>query len=135
MSIIDYIKEKISCFILTLIYLIYTIIYLIKLDKLNNELKSFTSTGVQNAIDVVKYQDGIAIQYFMEAFILVLIGIILIIYVLFSRYELNFYLLLIYMFILVVCIVLIILFINNPILKSILIVTCGIGGVFFAYTN
>lgn len=129
------IKEKMSCFVLTILYLLGTIIYIIHLNILNDELKAFTSTGIQNAIDVITYKNGIAMKFFIVALAIVIIGLGIIVYLMASRLEVALYLLIAYIVLIIVCIIAIIVFINNPILKSILIVTCGLGGVFFAYTN
>lgn len=117
-----------------IVYLIVTVIYLIFLNRLNHILLSKFNNN--DYFDILKYNNYETIIYFVIAIVLFFIGTMLIIYrwkeirdieLEFEDIILNF----IIMFILCVLMILIVIFINNPILRAVLVV----GFVLYAYCS
>lgn len=117
-----------------IVYLIVTVIYLIFLNRLNHILLSKFDND--DYFNILFYNNYETIIYFVIAIVLFFIGTMLIIYrwkeirdmeLEFEDIILNF----IIMFILCVLMILIVIFINNPILRAVLVV----GFVLYAYCS
>lgn len=112
-----------------LFYIISVIIYLFKLKALNEVLlKNYSS---ESPFKIIGYNNNQPLWYVLGAFLFYLIGIGMMIYFVksMSKVVLEGTVFLIISFILILfCLVLIFMFINNPILKAFLAVL-GIGGV------
>lgn len=119
------------------VYLIFMVIYLINLDKLN---KILLSQYKDNSISLLLYNDGKPIKYFCIALFLLIVGG----YIIFRRFnrirfeELDFgeiiasiIALLLMLFLLVLLWV----FINNPILRMIFAAIMVGASVIYAYSN
>ena len=117
-----------------LIYILVTIIYIIFLKRLDKILltKNFT-----NSIQLLKYDNYIAVKYFILAIIIAICGCLLIIKIVLDlkNKHSNFDDIIIGFIIIMVIVILLILVLNYitvPILKAILtVITIVIGGVYF----
>lgn len=115
---------------LELIYALITIVFLVNLNGLKTVLNA---NQFNNSFELLKYNNWSPIGYFFITFVLVLVGIVLIIkrtkYIRNFDIELKEIVISILMCILVfVFIILLIVFINNPIFRAILVATgCIIG--------
>lgn len=123
-------KDTLKCFIWEEVYFIYTTIYLIKLNALNNIIRNM------NTFDLLLYKNGLPIFYFLLAIILVAIGSFLgwrLIKELFDEeYNLKETLIIGLVILLIfVFIILIFIFINNPILRAIISAIVVLAGYIF----
>lgn len=112
-----------------IIYLFVVIIYLVCLQKLNKELLELNF----DAFKLLAYKDYVAVKYFAVALFLFVIGVILIyVEVRCLKEGIEEFGEIVIAFVTIVAIgvllVLIIAFINNPILKAILSVVLLVGG-------
>lgn len=118
--------------IFTLIYTVITTIFLIKLNQLNDIL--LAGGYDQHAFELLKFHDFQPIVYFVYTLVLCIAGVALIYFLgrsMFRCGEANpweFLLLILGILIVIVFIVLLIWFIQNPIFQAILVVLC-VGGV------
>ena len=133
MSVGDYVRY----FLKEGIYVIVATIYLILLHRLNKDLLML---NFDNPFDLLVYKDWAPIHYFVIALILELIGVFLIIdrikKLLQSEFQLYEVVLAIVSIAVVIAIfVLIIIFIQNPILRAIFTVIAIIFGGTYLYTR
>ncbi len=131
-KLIDYLAFS----LIEVIYLIATCIYLFKLHALNRVLSPFSD----NAYEVLTYKDGIAIYYFVIALVMMGIGAFIIKWRL-SQFK-NKYLqeeekmAIIINVIVICCLFLAIwIFINNPILRAVILALIGVGITGFTLSN
>lgn len=121
-------------------YLLYSVVFLVKLSKLNSILLDLEKSG-ERALDILQYQSSTPVIFFFQALLLELGGAALLVFCIKSAIEKseNFsdILVSILMIIIVLIIaVLIIKLISIPILKLILtVVTLGIGILMAATTS
>lgn len=115
-----------------IVYFVVLIVYLIKLNLLNKEL--LDEYIHEDSLELLKYREYLPLKYFAVAVFLTIVAIILIMRKIrllrreSSEFaEVVFSILLIIL--LFISIVLIIQFINNPILRAIVVVASGLCGV------
>lgn len=109
------------------IYAIITIIYLIRLNKLNKQL---LSVKFGNSLELLAYDDSKPIRYFVIALILFVVGGIIIYFRIKKIQSENLCfrdmaLSLVSIVIIIVFLMLLFVLINNPILRAILVVVAG----------
>lgn len=114
----------ISKVIFEVIFIITSIIYDLKLYKLNNEINS---KGLKNPFEIVSFKNNLAISYFIYAILLIMIAIILVVWFFNTNSNENsniYFLILFVVTIIINSLIIISIFklINNPILRAILIV-------------
>lgn len=115
--------------VLFLFYIFSVIIYLFKLKALNEVL--LMNYSQDSPFKIIGYNNNQPLWYVFGAFLFYLIGIGLMIYFVRSMFKVvleGTVFLIISVILIIVCLVLIFVFINNPILKAFLAVL-GIGGV------
>jgi hypothetical protein len=127
--IIEVIKKNGLYSFFQIVYIVCSTIYLMFLSILNQEIMHLSD----NALMLISYKNGMPIYFFLGAILLFIIGIKLIFFFI-KEMKTNYLesedtaLLFVYMIMLIVFMVLIFLFINNPILRAILAVLVVGGG-------
>lgn len=126
-------REKIISYlefsIMEMLYFVFASIFLYKLFKLNQSLASIS----ENAFEVLTYNDSIAVYYFIFTIVFIAIGV----FAIRHRFnqlqnhdleELEAIYVVVNILLLIVLIIIEIVFINNPILRAIMIALLAIGG-------
>lgn len=134
MNISNYIKLVIK----ELIYMVITMIFLIRLNILNKIL--LEEVVSQNPFELLMYEKCLPLKYFVGAIILVIAGIVLIIFRCDQMKKENIELgemvcSIIILILTIMFISLIIYFINNPILRAVLMAVCAAIGVLSLVSN